>query len=171
MARRVRRRTQLFGLGAVPKSGAAGKALLDLLPTSGTYYIPSPRHDADTLSGLFEAGPIAFIHFHRQGRPQHDPTIMIKGFFLDLGVVILLAALLRTAAPALPTFTAHLKFLTLVALTATVLIDLGDIVWWTLPWPWKLHQAAYNLTAILIPGLVLARFIRPDQRTAAPNTP
>ena len=79
---------------------AAGKALLDLLPNSGTYYIPSPRHDADTLSRLFEAGPLAFIHFHRQGRPQHDPMIMIKGFVLDLAVVILLAALLRTARPA-----------------------------------------------------------------------
>ena len=37
---------------------AAGKALLALLPTSGTYYIPSPRNDDDTLSQLFEAGPL-----------------------------------------------------------------------------------------------------------------
>jgi hypothetical protein len=139
---------------------AAGQALLQYFPENGTYYIPGMYHDKETLSRMFEQGPVAFVHMlRREGRPMMDPSIMIKGIVLYLFVALLMAWLLRLAAPALPSYGSRVKFMALAALTATMLIDLGDAVWWYIPLAWKLHQAAYNFSAWLVAGLVLARFI------------
>src|SRR5258707_349409 len=34
----------------------------------------------------------------------------------------------------------------------------GMGAWWSIPWPWKLHQGIYDATAWWVAGLVLSRF-------------
>jgi len=138
---------------------AAGQALLEHFPESGTYYIPGMHHDEATLSRLHEAGPLAFVHITREGKPVMQSDVMAKGFLLTLVTTVLIAVLLKLAAPALPSYGAVLKFTALAGLTATVMIDFGDSVWWGISWAWKLHMAAYHVVSWIIAGLVLARFI------------
>lgn len=61
-------------------------------------------------------------------------------------------------------------FVALVGLTAAVLIDGGDAVWWQIPWPWKLYQAFYDFSFWLIAGLILARFIGAPKATRESRT-
>ena len=141
---------------------AARQALLQYFPEAGTYFVPGLHHDEATLSQLFAEGPIAFVHLtSREGRPVHDPGIMVKGFVLDFVVVVLIALLLQLAAPALDSYGQRIKLVALAGLTAAILVDGGDVVWWYLPWDWKLHQAAYTFSAWLVSGLVLAKFVAP----------
>jgi len=141
----------------------AGQALLKHFPESGTYYLPGMYNDPATLAKLYESGPIAFIHVtSREGRPRNERTILVKGFLLDLVVVALPAWLLKLAAPAARTYGSRIRVAAVAGLTAAVLVDFGDMVWWYLPWDWKLHQAVYTFSAWVVPALVLAKFIRPE---------
>jgi hypothetical protein len=138
------------------------QALLQYFPVAGTYFVPGLHHDDATLNQLFAEGPIVFVHHtSREGRPLHDTGIMVKGFVLDFVVVVLIALLLEFAAPALGTYGQRIKLVAIAGLTATILVDGGDIVWWYLPWDWKLQQAIYTFGAWLVSGLVLARFVAP----------
>ncbi|HEX3555631.1 MAG TPA: hypothetical protein VIA62_20610 [Thermoanaerobaculia bacterium] len=139
---------------------AAGQALLKYFPQNGTYYIPGMYHDKATLARMFQQGPVAFVHMlRREGRPMMDPSIMGKGIVLYLAVALLFAWVLRLALPALPTYGSRVKLAALLALVAVVMIDLGDAVWWYIPLDWKIQQGLYNLSALLVGGLVLARFV------------
>ncbi len=141
----------------------ARQALLQYFPETGTYFIPGLHHDEATLNQLFAEGPIAFVHLNsREGRPVFDPGIMVKGFVLDLVVVVLIALLLQLASPALGSYGQRVKLIAIAGLTATVLVDIGDVVWWYLPWDWKLQQAGYTFGAWLVSGLVLAKFVAPS---------
>ncbi len=146
---------------------AAAQALREHFPENGVYHVPAMHHDKETLEKLFEAGPIAMVHIvDKDGGPTMDSAIMIWGFVLNFVVVCLIALLLRQLLPALPTYTERLRFTTLAGITAAVLIDVGDIVWWKIAWIWKLYQAFYDVSAWFVAGLILAAFIKPTARAA-----
>jgi hypothetical protein len=143
----------------------AGQALLKYFPENGTYYIPGMYHDDATKARLFEQGPVAFVHMlRREGRPMMDPSIMIKGIVLYLVVAFLLGWLLRMALPGLPSYGRRVLFMALLAFTAAVMIDMGDAVWWYIPLNWKIQQGLYNFSALLVAGLVLAKFVDREVR-------
>jgi len=144
---------------------AAGKALLEYFPQNGTYYVPGSEKDLKTVETRFESGPVAFVHMLSiNGRPMVDVSIMIKGFILNLVVIVLLAVLLRQVCAALPRYIDRVKFVALAGLTAAIFIDCGGAVWWQIDWSWKLYQAFYSFSAWLLIGLVLARFIEPETK-------
>ena len=147
---------------ATNDDAAAGKALLEHFPVSGTYYVPGMYVDEATRNKLSEAGPVAFVHIQREGRPVMDPSIMLNGFLLTLVTAFLISVLLKRALPALASYTDRVAFVALVGLTAVVMIDFGDAVWWQTPWGWKIYQILYDLVAWVIAGLVLGKFIRPE---------
>ena len=136
----------------------AQRALRAQFPSVGTYVVPSVRADPETLERRFRAGPVAFVHVTSLGRPVHDTAIMVKGLLLDLLSTLALAGLLRMAAPALPTYRRRASLAALAGLGAALLIDGGDVAWWSIPRPWKLHQGIYDATAWWVAGLVLSRF-------------
>jgi hypothetical protein len=156
-------RTMVWKQAKDKDDGAAGQALLEHFPENGTYYVPGFGHDQATIEGLFESGPVAFVHMlSTDGRPMADPSIMIQGFLLNLVVIVLVAVLLRRVCSALPTYFDRVKFVALVGLTAALLIDVGGAVWWQIDWSWKLYQALYDFSAWLVIGAILAKFIEPE---------
>jgi hypothetical protein len=143
----------------------AQRALREHFPEVGTYFVPSIRHDPETLARRSAAGPVGFVHVTSQGRPVHDTSIMTKGLLLDFLSALVMAGLLWMAGPALPTYRRRAAFAALAGVGAALLIDGGDVAWWSIPWGWKLHQAVYNAGAWAVAGVVLARFI--DRRNIA----
>ncbi len=98
------------------------------------------------------------------GRPMFAPSIMIQGFLLNLAVVVLITLFLRQCADAFPKFADRVKLIVLVGLTATIAIDGGEIVWWQIPAAWKIYQAVYDFSVWLIAGLIMTRFVAPQDR-------
>lgn len=145
---------------------AAGFALLEYFPESGTYYLPGEYIEPGTRAQLFDAGPVAFVHIlSREGRPQHAVSVLVWGFLLDLVVVTLLALMVKGAA--LSTYGARVALVALAGLAGVVLIDLGEIVFWHIPWPWMAVHAVYDFLAFVVAGLILARFVRPGTAATA----
>ena len=137
---------------------ATQKALLEHFPESGTYYVPGRHHDEETMNRLFEAGPVGFVHINLEGRPAVDPSIMISGFFFTLVAVLLISVLMAKSAPAFSSYADRVKFAALTGLTAVVMIEFGQAVWWQVSWQWKIFQAFYNFAAWTTAALVLAKF-------------
>jgi len=153
---------------------AAGAALAKHFPENGTYYVPAHNQEPKTVARLFDEGPVAFVHMLAvDGRPQLDPSIMIGGFFLNLLAIIMIAALLKVAAPALPTYAARVGFVALAGAAATIFIEGNEIVWWQITWQWKLYQAVYDVGFWIIAGVILSAFIGTisDDHTAPEAVP
>lgn len=148
------------------KSGdEAGRALLMHFNERGTYFVPAFDEDAEALDARYKAGPVAMVHMVApKGRPMVDATIMGTGFLLNTFVVILVAILLHNITPHMPSYMSRVGIVALAGITASVLIDGGDVVWWQIPWEWKLYQATYNVSVWIIAGLIMAAMIRPPAK-------
>jgi hypothetical protein len=139
---------------------AAGRALLEHFPERGTYFVPNSYPDPQKAEAIFKTGPVAMIHMLApKGRPMADPTIMGGGFVLNLVVIVLVVLVLKNTAASTPTYFSKLGLLALIGVTASLLIDGGDAVWWQVPWQWKLYQAFYNTSVWIIAGAILAPFV------------
>jgi hypothetical protein len=142
---------------------AAGQALLEHFPATGMYLIPGAYNDPEDVARMFAEGPIAMVNFVREGHPMEDPVMMGQGFVLNLVVVFLLSVVIKKALPTLPSYNDRVLFAALLGLTAVVMINLGDAVWWRYPWSWKLSQALYGFISFCIAGAVLGKFIKPEK--------
>lgn len=145
-----------------PDDRAAGAALLAHFPESGVYYVPGNAHAMEERNQLFEQGPTGFVILDRDGRPAFDTAIMAGGFVLNGVVVALLALLLRLTLPAAPGYGQRLLVATTAGAIGVLLINFGDIVWWAIPAPWVIAQAAYNFAGVVLAGAILAWFVRPE---------
>ena len=160
-----------WGFGPYPtliwkhlKSGDEGRRALSLHFTErGTYFVPAQSDDAQKTKEAYEEGPVAMVHMLApEGRPGpgEDMTMMGQGFVLNLVVIVLVALLLHNIAASQPSYMGRVGIVALAGVAASVLIDGGDVVWWQIPWEWKLYQAAYNVSVWIIAGLILAAFIK-----------
>lgn len=142
---------------------AAQQVLKQTFPESGTYYIPSFDNPPEQLAQMFEAGPVGFVHINLEGRSQMDPSIMIFGFLVNVVVCALLAGLFRVTGAR--EFRDFVWTTMTAAALAVVMIDIGDAAWWQTPVGWKLTQAFYNFTALLVAGHVMGALLKQEAAT------
>jgi hypothetical protein len=165
-----------WGLGPYPwriwqqpvDEAAARSALKEQFPENGPYFIPAYTEDTEAAEQAYAAGPVAFVHMlHVEGRSIMDAGIMVRGFLNNVVAIVLIALVLRKAAPALPSWGRRARFVALVGLAATVLTEIGDAVWWEIDWNWKIYQAAYFMGFWMIAGIILAVFVKSEPLTNA----
>jgi hypothetical protein len=132
-------------------------ALRKHFPDNGVYFVPGFNEDQAAAEKLTAEGPVAFVHMLAvNGRPLLDPQIMVGGFVLNVAAIVLMTLLLQRAAPALPRYAQRVGFTALAGLTAALLMDGGDVVWWQIDVAWKLYIGAYHLLFWSITGMILA---------------
>jgi hypothetical protein len=118
------------------------------------------QHDLETKEQLAKAGPTAFVHVTSiTGRPLFDPLLMAQGFAQMFITMSLVAATFWALRDKIVGFAARSKLLVLVALVAVAMIDLGQATWWQGPWDWKLCQAIYDFTGLVLGGAVVAAIL------------
>ncbi len=134
-------------------------------PESGTYFIPGMNHDADELVGLYEKGPVGFVHISLAGRSQTDLTVMIGGLLLNLIVVALMAGMFRVAGA--KEFRDFARLSLAAGAVAVVAIDGGDLIWWQIPVEWKVWQAIYDFSLWIVAGHILGIFMKQQAEQAS----
>lgn len=147
---------------------AGAQAMLrEYFPESGVYMIPGMITDPAELEARYQAGPTGMLHIQHGSRTPMDLTIMIGGFVLNLVFVALLAVFFKTAKATEFRDFARLSLIT--GVTAVVLIDVGDMIWWQETIGWKIWPLVYNFTAFLIAGHLLGVFMKaqPGKGTTA----
>lgn len=147
------------------------EALRQHFPERGTYFVPARDPNPTIREEKFKKGPIAFVFIMSpKGRPEVDPEIMIRGYVLSLFGLLLIGSQMRRVRTALPTIGSRVRFAAMSGLIASVMILLGDVVWWQMPEDWKLWQALYHILGWTLSGAVLAFYID-DRKTARATNP
>jgi hypothetical protein len=149
----------------IPDEAAVSAALLEQLPATGHYLLPGDDSDMDAFVQRHREGPLAMITFRREGTNPMAPSVFLFGYLHMLASTLLLGLALRTAAPALRRYGARVAFVALVGLFVGVWAHLGEPIWWHQPWGFHLLSAAYDVIGLVLAGLVLARFVRPEAAT------
>lgn len=148
-------------LTPVADNSAAGLALAQLFPTTGTYLIPGPEiKDQALLTELYRRGPSAEVQFIKEGHNPMEAGVFVRGYVHYFFVALLLAVLLDRVRIVRTGYGARVRFVTLVGVIAAVFVCFSDAIWWHHPWGWHLMSALYTMLAFLAAGLVLARFFR-----------
>jgi cbb3-type cytochrome oxidase subunit 3 len=89
---------------------AAGLALAQLFPETGTYLIPGVNLDKTQLAALYKRGPSAEVQFIKEGHEMMEPTVFLKGYMHYFVVSLLLAMLLAKAAPSFKGYCSRVSF-------------------------------------------------------------
>ena len=129
-------------------------------PEEGAYLIPSPLSGDmkdPAYAAKHEAGPLVHIFLRKQGQSPMDPAVMGMGF-LHLVVAMGLALVLLSWSRC-ETYRGKVIFISFVGLTASVLTEPGNAIWWFHPWCPVLRQMGYDIVGWFLSGIVMARIL------------
>lgn len=149
-----------WALEAAAEEPALAEALLTYLPATGTYFTPSHELAWEEMQRRQEIGPVATIHFRRDGIQAASPWTFVAGFVHLFLLCLAVAGLLRAVGSALPRFGGRVLFVWTVGLIGTLFVGLSYPIWWHQPWQFHLTVALYSAGAWLLAGLVLGWSIR-----------
>lgn len=139
---------------------ALGSALREHLPNDGIYLVPGLQTDPSSAQVKAHAGPVATIHYRRDGIEPRSTESLGVGFLHGWVTTLLLGVLLQVARP--PRFGQRVTLVTIAGLAMTNYIVIGNGIYWFQPWPWLVLNAAYTASAMLVTGLILGAVISPS---------
>jgi hypothetical protein len=152
-------------ISAVPNEEAMRISLREI-PESGAYFVPFSTDKSMTAESQ-EAwadkhieGPIAKIFLLKEGTDPMTPVTLVHGFIHYLFSAILMACLLKAAAPALTGFTRRFGFVVLAGLVAAVYSHGADPIWFYYPWDYTLFIIGTNVTTWVVAAAPLAALVR-----------
>lgn len=131
-------------------------------PETGMYYVPHFNRELESVEKLFQEGPLVMVTvLSKGGETTADSGIMIQGFVCMLITTSLIALLIVKTLPALKTYRCRFIFVITFGSAATMMLRIGDAIWWRLPWNWQLIGAFYDMVSMVIVGGILAKLITP----------
>jgi hypothetical protein len=153
----------------LPADDALGAAIAKAAAQSGSYLWcgdvkdngPPAAGAGNVLIRQYQGGPLAHL-FYCSGEHGVGPISTAARGLLQLFVAALLAAwLLSTAMPALNSYASRAGFVLVAGMFGTVLVNLGQPIWFHHPWYYHLVMAVFDCSSALVMGLVLAAVLRP----------
>ncbi len=137
----------------------AAATLDTVFPATGLYLVPSPHINPEVAEELFNEGPIAMVHFVKEGHPMMDPAMFLKGYLHYFVVAFLLGIILRKSAGSFKGYGCAVKLSAFIGLTGATLTTLSEAIWWRHLWSWGLINLLYATLTFMVAGLVLAKFL------------
>lgn len=138
---------------------ATGKALLEHLPQTGTYFIPGQHNPAEVQKKLFESGPVALVYFNREGKPMMSGLQMAQGLAHSIAVSFVIALALFLFAAAVSGYAERVMLVAAIGVASAIMSPVANIIWWYAPAGWQLWNALYQAVAWLIIGLIVGYFV------------
>lgn len=130
---------------------------------TGTYFVPWPRNTPEAMNGWLarhRVGPFFKLSYIREGAdPQSVPKLM-RGVGLYVVVAAIAMGLLRLSAHSPERWLRGSLVVFLAGVMGSVLIQIGDPVWFHLPWPHALGNLVFQLGAWLLLGAAVALAMR-----------
>lgn len=126
---------------------------------TGTYFYPWPRNSASAMEAWLEqhrAGPFFKLSYVAQGADPQSIAKMARGIGLYLGVAALATALLAVARVAPQARLRAMAAVSLGGAMGTLLIQVGDPIWFHLPWDYVRGNLVFELVAWLLLGAAIA---------------
>ncbi|HCR48866.1 MAG TPA: hypothetical protein DIW24_04500 [Bacteroidetes bacterium] len=130
------------------------------LSETGTYFIPDQMHDMDGFMHQHREGPLATIHFRREGAEAMGLGVMLQGLF-HMMIVWLFVGWVLSQFRQLDTYTKRLRTVLFFGVASAVWSTLGMPIWYFQPWAYWMMTCVYDVGAWAIAAAILARFIKP----------
>jgi len=148
-----------------PIQQAAAELLAQSDTPTGTYFFPWPRSDVG-WEDAHRTAPFFKLSYVREGADPSSPGKLALGSLHNLGVALLANALILLALPGLPTFGRRFALVFCAGAMGSLLIQVGDPIWFHLPWDYANASLVYELGSWAILGAISGALLRPEDAAA-----
>ena len=136
---------------------------------TGTYIIPA--HESAPGAVLYAQGPIATVHFNTSGYSPDDMSMILPGFVMALVAGVLMAFGLAAVGGGGRSFAGTAQLVVLYSVAITLWTILAQPVFNHFGWGYWVYSFIAETTALILAGLVVARWFLPAARSAHQDAP
>ena len=146
---------------------AAGQALKEHFPETGTYILPGRYADDDVRKQMRAEGPVATIYYTRDGSPEASPVKILIGTFNSIVIGLILGAAMLLLNRYTTDYWAHVAIGTTFGMAYTAYPRFADIIWSDFPPGYQLMMIFSDGFSWILIVLVMAWFTRPRPAAAS----
>ncbi len=145
---------------------AAGAALLEHLPESGTYLLPGRTSSREVRAGMRANGPVATVYIKREGAPMSSPAKVIAGTLHGVVIGLLLGLGMRSLTRRGWNFADKWAIAAIFGAAYTAYPRVADIIWSDFPPGYQWMMIFSDGVSWLLMAAVMAWFTQPRGATA-----
>jgi len=140
---------------------AAGEALLEHFPETGTYILPGRYADDDTRKEMRSKGPVATVYFTREGSPEASAVKILIGTFNSVVIGLMLGLSMLFLNRYTTSYWSHVAIGTSFGMAYTAYPRFADIIWSDFPPGYQLMMIFSDGLSWILIVMVMAWFTRP----------
>jgi hypothetical protein len=140
---------------------AAGAALLQHFPETGTYILPGRDSGPEIRAGMRANGPVATVYLVREGSPASSPRKVALGTLQGLVIGLTLGVAMLMLNRYTTRYWNHVAICTTVGLAYSAYPRVADIVFSDFPPGYQWMMIFSDFTSFTLMILVMAWFTRP----------
>jgi len=140
---------------------AAGEALLEHFPETGTYILPGRYNGNDVRSEMRNNGPVATIYITREGSPDASLTKILIGTFNSICIGLLLGLSLLLLNRHTTDYWSQVAIGSMFGIAYTAYPRFADIIWSDFPYGYQLMMIFSDGVSWVLAVMVMALFTRP----------
>jgi len=141
------------------------------LTPSGTGAYVIPANNTATGAANYARGPIAIVHFNTSGYSPDDMAMILPGFIIALASGLLMAFGLAAVGGGGRSFRSTATLVVLFSLGFTVWTYLAHPIFNHFGWGYWVYAFIAQTTALILAGLVIARWFLPPGRATTEVPP
>ena len=145
---------------------AAGQALLEHFPETGTYILPGRYAGDEIRKQMRRDGPVATIYFNREGRPEASVVKILIGTFNSFVIGLMLGVSMLFLNRYTTSYWSHVAIGTLFGMAYTAYPRFADIIWSDFPYGYQLMMIFSDGFSWILIVMVMAWFTRPKTSSA-----
>ena len=153
------------------EGAAVQLALAQNLSTTGTGAYVIPHRESAAGAVLYAQGPVAIVHFNTMGFSPDDMSMLLPGFIIAVVAGLLIAFGLAAVGGGGRSFAATAQLVVLFSVGITVWTILAQPVFNHFGWGYWVYSFISQTTALVLAGLVVARWFLPGARAATADAP
>ena len=140
---------------------AAGEALLEHFPETGTYILPGRYNDSDVRSQMRNNGPVATLYITRDGSPEASGLKIFIGTFNSICIGLLLGIAMMMLNKFTTDYWTQVKIGSMFGIAYTAYPRFADIIWSDFPYGYQMMMIFSDGFSWILAVMVMAWFTRP----------
>jgi hypothetical protein len=140
---------------------AAGQALLEHFPETGTYILPGRFSGDDVRSAMRGNGPVATIYFNRDGAPEASTAKILIGSVNSFMIGLLIGFAMLLLNRHTTNYWSHVAIGSMFGIAYTAYPRFADIIWSDFPPGYQLMMIFSDGFSWILMVMVMAWFTRP----------
>ncbi len=140
---------------------AAGEALLEHFPETGTYILPGRYSNDRVRSEMRSNGPVATVYITREGAPEASVTKILIGTFNSIVIGLLIGCAMLLLMRFTTRYRDHVVIGSMWGIAYTAYPRFADIIWSDFPYGYQLMMIFSDGFSWILAVMVMAWFMCP----------